>query len=96
MGSGDWGPVLVAVVLFVLLTPGLLCQIPGNNGRAVEFRTMRTSPAAMVMHTGIFFWLCAIFMIGAEVHVYVSYLEPHQRRRVFPVAPACRYQHPEL
>ncbi|KAK3035889.1 hypothetical protein RJ639_033026 [Escallonia herrerae] len=32
----DWGPVVIAVVLFVLLTPGLLCQIPGK-GRVVEF-----------------------------------------------------------
>ncbi|WJX92523.1 hypothetical protein P8452_74151 [Trifolium repens] len=25
----DWGPVFVSVVLFILLTPGLLVQIPG-------------------------------------------------------------------
>ncbi|PQQ17409.1 hypothetical protein Pyn_06741 [Prunus yedoensis var. nudiflora] len=28
----DWGPVVIAVVLFVLLTPGLLFQIPGKGG----------------------------------------------------------------
>lgn len=27
----DWGPVFVAVALFVLLTPGVLIQIPGKN-----------------------------------------------------------------
>ncbi|PIN11504.1 hypothetical protein CDL12_15894 [Handroanthus impetiginosus] len=25
----DWGPVVIAVVLFVLLSPGLLFQLPG-------------------------------------------------------------------
>lgn len=32
----DWGPVVIAVVLFVLLSPGLLFQVPGRN-RVVEF-----------------------------------------------------------
>ena len=49
----DWGPVLMAVVLFVLLTPGLLCQIPGR-GRVIEFATMQTSGAAILVHTIIF------------------------------------------
>ncbi|KAG6656655.1 hypothetical protein CIPAW_04G037500 [Carya illinoinensis] len=38
----DWGPVVIAVVLFVLLTPGLLFQLPGNS-RVVEFANMQTS-----------------------------------------------------
>ncbi|KAK2973550.1 hypothetical protein RJ640_010605 [Escallonia rubra] len=38
----DWGPVVMAVVLFVLLTPRLLCQIPGK-GRVVEFVPVVTS-----------------------------------------------------
>ncbi|KAM3049635.1 hypothetical protein ACUV84_007542 [Puccinellia chinampoensis] len=69
MGSGDWGPVLVAVVLFVLLTPGLLCQIPGNGGRVAEFHSMRTSGLAIVVHTIIFFGFCAIFMIAVGIHL---------------------------
>ncbi|KAK3033342.1 hypothetical protein RJ639_034392 [Escallonia herrerae] len=28
----DWAPIFVAVVLFVLLSPGLLFQVPGRNG----------------------------------------------------------------
>ncbi|KAJ0660672.1 hypothetical protein HanOQP8_Chr14g0540381 [Helianthus annuus] len=32
----DWGPVFVAVMLFILLTPGLLIQIPGHT-KVVEF-----------------------------------------------------------
>ncbi|PIN20776.1 hypothetical protein CDL12_06544 [Handroanthus impetiginosus] len=42
----DWGPVLVAVVLFVLLAPGLLIQIPGRN-RVIEFGSFHTSAASM-------------------------------------------------
>ncbi|PQQ19255.1 uncharacterized protein Pyn_31878 [Prunus yedoensis var. nudiflora] len=37
----DWGPVVIAVVLFVLLSPGLLFQLPGR-GRVVEFGSMHT------------------------------------------------------
>ncbi|CAL5362933.1 unnamed protein product [Camellia sinensis] len=38
----DWGPVLVAVVLFVVFTPGLLFQIPGKN-HLVEFGSLNTN-----------------------------------------------------
>jgi hypothetical protein len=69
MGSGDWGPVLIAVLFFVVVTPGLLCQIPGNNGRVAEFHSMRTSYAAIFVHTVIFFGFCAIFMIAVGVHL---------------------------
>ncbi|KAL9349562.1 hypothetical protein Peur_056817 [Populus x canadensis] len=37
----DWGPVVIAVVLFVLLSPGLLFQLPGRS-RVVEFGNMQT------------------------------------------------------
>ncbi|CAM0878860.1 unnamed protein product [Alopecurus aequalis] len=88
----DWGPVMVAVVL---LTPGLLCQIPGNNGRLAECRSMRTSTASMVVHTAIFFWICSFFMIAGEVHLYVGFLQPHQRHTTF-CTPALRHQYPEF
>ena len=29
--GGDWGPVVIGAVLFVLLTPGLLFQIPAKE-----------------------------------------------------------------
>ncbi|CAN6876133.1 unnamed protein product [Brassica oleracea] len=40
--SADWGPVIVAVSLFILLSPGLLFQIPART-RVVEFGNMSTS-----------------------------------------------------
>lgn len=68
---GDWGPVVIAVVLFVLLTPGLLCQIPGRS-RAVEFRNMQTSCAAIIVHTIIYFALITILLLAVGVHIYVG------------------------
>ncbi|KAJ0578439.1 hypothetical protein HanIR_Chr05g0247941 [Helianthus annuus] len=67
----DWGPVLVAVVLFVLLTPGLLFQLPGHN-RVVEFGSMRTSGAAVIVHAVIYFAVITIFLIAIGVHVYAG------------------------
>ncbi|XAR50345.1 hypothetical protein NMG60_11004639 [Bertholletia excelsa] len=67
----DWGPVLVATVLFVLLTPGLLFQLPAR-GRVVEFGNMQTSGAAILVHAIIFFGLITIFLIAIGVHIYTG------------------------
>ncbi|KAG6501409.1 hypothetical protein ZIOFF_041289 [Zingiber officinale] len=71
LSMADWGPVFVAVVLFVLLSPGLLFQIPGK-GRIVEFGTMQTSGVAIFVHSIIFFALAAIFILAVHVHVYTG------------------------
>ncbi|KAH0922945.1 hypothetical protein HID58_022963 [Brassica napus] len=65
----DWGPVLIAVILFVVLTPGLLFQIPAG-GRVVEFGNMQTSGASILVHAIIFFGLITIFTIAINVHIY--------------------------
>ncbi|CAN4099232.1 unnamed protein product [Withania somnifera] len=67
----DWGPVLIAVVLFVLLTPGLLFQLPGR-GKVVEFGNMQTSGASILVHTVIYFGLITIFLLAIGVHVYTG------------------------
>uniref|UniRef100_A0A453J416 Uncharacterized protein n=1 Tax=Aegilops tauschii subsp. strangulata TaxID=200361 RepID=A0A453J416_AEGTS len=41
-GMADWAPVFIGLVLFILLSPGLLFQIPGK-GRMVEFGNFQTS-----------------------------------------------------
>ncbi|KAL0381832.1 UNVERIFIED_CONTAM: hypothetical protein Sangu_0247500 [Sesamum angustifolium] len=51
----DWGPVFVAVVLFVLLTPGLLIQIPGRS-RIVEFGNFQTSGVSILLSAFTFMW----------------------------------------
>ncbi|KAL7171796.1 hypothetical protein ACSBR2_036459 [Camellia fascicularis] len=68
---GDWGPVVIAVVLFVLLTPGLLFQIPGRN-RVVELGNMQTSGLSILIHTIIYFGLITIFLIAIGVHIYAG------------------------
>ncbi|XP_009594856.1 uncharacterized protein [Nicotiana tomentosiformis] len=67
----DWGPVLIAVVLFVLLTPGLLFQLPGR-GKVVEFGNMQTSGASILVHTIIYFGVITIFLLAIGVHVYAG------------------------
>ncbi|XP_076916317.1 uncharacterized protein LOC143575975 [Bidens hawaiensis] len=67
----DWGPVVIAVVLFVLLSPGLLLQIPGRN-RVVEFGNMQTSGFSILVHTVIYFALVTIFLIAIGVHIYTG------------------------
>ncbi|XP_055827063.1 uncharacterized protein LOC129895378 [Solanum dulcamara] len=67
----DWGPVLIAVVLFVLLSPGLLFQLPGR-GKVVEFGGMQTSGAAILVHSIIYFGLITILLIAVGVHVYAG------------------------
>ncbi|CAN0896111.1 hypothetical protein LINGRAHAP2_LOCUS18274 [Linum grandiflorum] len=64
----DWGPVVIAVVLFVLLSPGLLFQLPGRD-RVVEFGKMHTSGMSILVHTIIFFGLITIFLIAIGVHI---------------------------
>nr|GLL26729.1 hypothetical protein M569_16374 [Ipomoea trifida]GMD01250.1 hypothetical protein M569_16374 [Ipomoea batatas] len=67
----DWGPVLIGVVLFILLQPGLLFQIPGNN-RPLEFGTMKTNGKAIALHTLFFFAIYAILILAVHVHIYTG------------------------
>ncbi|KAF5460074.1 hypothetical protein F2P56_019971 [Juglans regia] len=69
----DWGPVIVAVLLFVLLSPGLLFQMPAK-GRVVEFGNMQTSGASILVHAIIYFGLITIFVIAIGVHIYTDKL----------------------
>ncbi|XP_009771780.1 uncharacterized protein [Nicotiana sylvestris] len=67
----DWGPVFVAVVLFVLLTPGLLIQAPGRN-RFVEFSNFQTSGVSILVHSVVYFALMCIFLLAIGVHLYMG------------------------
>ncbi|CAL1358405.1 unnamed protein product [Linum trigynum] len=67
----DWGPVLIATILFVILTPGLLCQIPGN-GKVIGLCNFQTSPISILVHTIIYFGLITIFLIAVGVHIYTG------------------------
>ncbi|KAJ4710812.1 hypothetical protein OWV82_016941 [Melia azedarach] len=67
----DWGPVFVAVLLFVLLTPGLLFQVPGHH-RCVEFGNFQTSGAAIMVHSLLYFALICVFFLAVKVHLYLG------------------------
>ncbi|KAK4603262.1 hypothetical protein RGQ29_011986 [Quercus rubra] len=68
MGA-DWGPVVVSVVLFILLSPGLLFQIPAR-ARVVEFGNMSTSGIAILVHAIIYFCILTILIIAIGIHIY--------------------------
>ncbi|XP_068665409.1 uncharacterized protein [Aristolochia californica] len=64
----DWGPVVIAVVLFILLSPGLLFQMPGRM-RCVEFGNMGTSGLAILVHSIIFFGILTVLVVAIGVHI---------------------------
>ncbi|KAI3983492.1 hypothetical protein MKX01_038912 [Papaver californicum] len=67
----DWGPVFVSFFLFVLLSPGVLFQLPGR-GRFIEFGSFHTSGASVVIHSLIYFALICIFLLAVKVHMYLG------------------------
>ena len=67
----DWGPIIVAVILFVVLSPGLLFQLPAH-GRIVGFGTLHTSGIAILVHAVLYFALITIFLIAIGIHVYAG------------------------
>ncbi|XP_058092381.1 uncharacterized protein LOC131238801 [Magnolia sinica] len=68
---GDWAPVVIGVVLFILLSPGLLFQLPGNN-RHVEFGSFHTNGKAIAVHTLIFFAVFTILILAVGIHIYTG------------------------
>lgn len=67
----DWGPVVIAVILFVLLSPGLLFQLPAKE-KGVDFGNMKTSGVSILVHTLIFFGFMVLFLIVIGVHINTS------------------------
>lgn len=67
----DWAPVLIGVVLFVLLQPGLLFQLPGHH-RQLEFGSMKTNGKSIAIHTLIFFAIYAVLILAVHVHIYTG------------------------
>ncbi|XP_059656638.1 uncharacterized protein LOC132303416 [Cornus florida] len=67
----DWVAVVIVVVVFVLLMPGLLFQFLGNN-RVFELANMQTSGKSIFVHTIIYFGLLTVFLIVIGVHIYAG------------------------
>ncbi|KAF7102117.1 hypothetical protein CFC21_103302 [Triticum aestivum] len=66
-----WGPIIVAVVLLILLSPGFLFQLPARV-RVVEFGNMGTSGFSILVHAILYFCLLTIAVVAIGVHVYAS------------------------
>ncbi|CAL5385153.1 unnamed protein product [Camellia sinensis] len=56
----------LAVVLFVVFTPGLLFQIPGKN-HLVEFGSLNTNGKSIAIHTLLFFMEWVELLIWPQV-----------------------------
>ncbi|KAI4387908.1 hypothetical protein MLD38_000294 [Melastoma candidum] len=69
--SPDWGPVVVAVVLFILLSPGLLFQVPARS-RVMEFGNMATSGISILVHAVLFFCVLTILVVAIGIHIHVN------------------------
>ncbi|XP_077229761.1 transmembrane protein, putative (DUF 3339) [Tasmannia lanceolata] len=65
----DLAPTIVAVALFVLLSPGLIFQLPGKH-RPIDFMNMKTSMASIVVHTLIYGVLLMLFLVILHFHIY--------------------------
>ncbi|KAK4410016.1 hypothetical protein Sango_0074600 [Sesamum angolense] len=69
--SPDWGPVVVAVALFILLSPGLLFQLPAR-ARVVEFGNMYTSGISILVHAVLYFCIYTILIVAIGVHIHAA------------------------
>ncbi|KAK3183155.1 hypothetical protein Dsin_030441 [Dipteronia sinensis] len=67
----DWAPVILGLVLFILLSPGLVFQVPGNHHN-IEFGSFTTNGKAILVHTLLFFGIFTILMLAVGVHIYMG------------------------
>ncbi|KAK9669896.1 hypothetical protein RND81_13G162000 [Saponaria officinalis] len=67
----DWAPVVVGVLLFMLLSPGLVVQLPGYN-RLIEFGGLKTNGKAIFIHTLVFFAVYSLIIVALNLHIYTT------------------------
>ncbi|XP_076954353.1 uncharacterized protein LOC143628737 [Bidens hawaiensis] len=64
----DWGPAAVAVIMFILLSPGLLFQLPAR-ARVVEFGNLQTSGISVLVHAVLNFCIYTILCVAIGIHI---------------------------
>ncbi|XP_076905145.1 uncharacterized protein LOC143560812 [Bidens hawaiensis] len=64
----DWGPAAVAVIMFILLSPGLLFQLPAR-ARVVEFGNLQTSGISVLVHAVLYFCIYTILCVAIGIHI---------------------------
>lgn len=67
----DWGQAAVATVLFVILSPGMVFQLPAKKG-IIKTGNFETSVASLLVHTLVYFFLGAFFFLFVGVHMYLG------------------------
>lgn len=65
----DLGPAVVAVAMFILLSPGLLFQIPART-RVIEFGNMYTSAISVLIHAVLYFCIYTILVVTIGIHIH--------------------------
>ena len=68
----DLGPAVVAVAMFILLSPGLLFQMPART-RVIEFGNMYTSAIAILIHAILYFCIYTILVVTIGIHIHTSF-----------------------
>ncbi|XP_039064899.1 uncharacterized protein LOC120210182 [Hibiscus syriacus] len=66
----DWAPSLIAAALFAFLSPGLLLQLPGKH-HPIDFMNMKTSAAAIFVHSVLYALFLILFLVVLHVHLYI-------------------------
>ncbi|KAK4710581.1 hypothetical protein R3W88_005094 [Solanum pinnatisectum] len=74
MGT-DWAPSVIAVGLFILLSPGLLFQLPSRT-RFCEFGNMYTSGIAVLVHAILYFCLFTLLTVAFNLHIWSDFSFP--------------------
>jgi hypothetical protein len=67
----DWAPIFLGWLLFILLSPGLLFQLPGNS-KHVQFGSFTTNGKAIIVHTLIFFVIFTILILALGIHINIG------------------------
>ncbi|KAI3713288.1 hypothetical protein L1987_71862 [Smallanthus sonchifolius] len=65
----DLGPSVVAVAMFILLSPGLLFQMPART-RVMEFGNMYTSAISILIHAVLYFCIYTILVVTIGIHIH--------------------------
>nr|XP_043608612.1 uncharacterized protein LOC122580411 [Erigeron canadensis] len=65
----DLGPAVVAVAMFILLSPGLLFQMPART-RVIEFGNMYTSAISILIHAVLYFAIYTILVVTFGIHIH--------------------------
>ncbi|GAB2303084.1 hypothetical protein Dimus_037080, partial [Dionaea muscipula] len=65
----DWAGLIISTALFVLLSPGLIIQVPGKQN-PVDFMGMKTSAVSIFVHAVIYGLILILLLVLLNIHFY--------------------------